>query len=50
MASNELLLALGFTHEGRLRQRWTAKNETYDTNIYGCLIDDGLERNPRVLT
>lgn len=50
VASNELLLALGFTHEGRLRQRWTAKDETYDTNIYGCLIDDWLERNPRSLT
>jgi len=50
VASNELLLSLGFTHEGRLRQRWTAKDETYDTNIYGCLIDDWLERNPRALT
>jgi [ribosomal protein S5]-alanine N-acetyltransferase len=44
VASNELLLSLGFTHEGRLRQRWTAKGETYDTNIYGCLVEDWLKR------
>jgi RimJ/RimL family protein N-acetyltransferase len=42
VASNELLLALGFTHEGRLRGRWVAKGETYDTNIYGCLVEDWL--------
>jgi ribosomal-protein-alanine N-acetyltransferase len=36
-ASNVLLLALGFTHEGLLRQRWVAKGVAYDTNIYGCL-------------
>jgi RimJ/RimL family protein N-acetyltransferase len=45
VASNELLLSLGFTHEGRLRQRWVAKDETYDTNIYGLLLDDWLKRN-----
>ncbi len=45
VASNELLLSLGFAHEGRLRQRWTAKDETYDTNIYGFLVDDWLKRN-----
>ena len=44
VASNALLLSLGFTHEGRLRQRWTAKGETYDTNIYGCLFEDWLKR------
>jgi ribosomal-protein-alanine N-acetyltransferase len=49
VASNQLLQSLGFIHEGRLRQRWTAKGETYDTNIYGCLVADWLERNPRVL-
>jgi RimJ/RimL family protein N-acetyltransferase len=47
VASNELLLSLGFTHEGRLRQRWVAKGETYDTNIYGLLIDDWRQRHAR---
>lgn len=50
VASNELLLSLGFTHEGRLRRRWVAKDEAYDTNIYGCLAGEWLERNPRALT
>lgn len=45
VASNELLRSLGFTHEGRLRQRWVAKDETYDTNIYGLLRDDWLKRS-----
>lgn len=39
-ASNELLLALGFVHEGRLRKRWVAKDAAYDTNIYGCLAQE----------
>jgi RimJ/RimL family protein N-acetyltransferase len=47
VASNELLQSLGFTHEGRLRQRWVAKDETYDTNIYGLLIDDWRQRHAR---
>lgn len=50
VASNQLLQSLGFTHEGRLRQRWTAKGETYDTNIYGFLVDDWLERNAGGIT
>jgi [ribosomal protein S5]-alanine N-acetyltransferase len=41
-ASNELLLALGFVHEGRLRNRWVAKGVAYDTHIYGCLAEEGL--------
>ncbi len=41
-ASNELLLALGFVHEGRLRKRWMAKGMVYDTHIYGCLAEEGL--------
>lgn len=49
-ASNELLLSLGFTHEGRLRQRWVAKDETYDTNIYGLLLEDWLKRNAGGIT
>jgi RimJ/RimL family protein N-acetyltransferase len=44
VASNALLLSLGFTHEGRLRQRWVAKDEIYDTNIYGLLVVDWLKR------
>lgn len=39
-ASNGLLLRLGFTLEGRLRQRWVARGEAYDTNFYGCLAED----------
>ena len=50
VASNELLLALGFTHEGRLRGRWVAKGETYDTNIYGCLVEDWLNHSAREVT
>lgn len=45
VASNGLLLSLGFTPEGRLRQRWVAKGETYDTIIYGLLVDDWSKRN-----
>jgi [ribosomal protein S5]-alanine N-acetyltransferase len=41
-ASNELLLALGFVHEGLLRKRWVAKGVAYDTRIYGCLAEEGL--------
>jgi [ribosomal protein S5]-alanine N-acetyltransferase len=44
VASNELLVSLGFTREGRLRQRWVAKQETYDTNIYGLLVEDWPQR------
>jgi ribosomal-protein-alanine N-acetyltransferase len=36
-ASNALLLALGFVHEGMFRQRWITKGVASDTNIYGCL-------------
>jgi ribosomal-protein-alanine N-acetyltransferase len=43
VASNQLLLNIGFVHEGLLRQRWTAKGNTYDTNIYGCLADEWLQ-------
>jgi len=44
--SNALLRALGFALEGRLRQRWTAKDRTYDTNLYGLLRDDPAPRGP----
>ncbi len=36
-ASCALLLHLGFTCEGLLRQRWSAKGQTYDTAFYGLL-------------
>ena len=39
-ASCKLLANAGFQLEGRLRQRWTAKGVTYDTNLYGLLRDD----------
>ena len=45
-ASNALLLALGFVHEGRLRQRWVAKHQAYDTHIYGCLAAEWWARQP----
>lgn len=38
--SNKLLRALGFTHEGYLRDRWVAKGATYGVNIYGLLASD----------
>lgn len=40
IASHRLLLALGFVHEGRLRQRWVGKGRAYDTNVYGCLAGE----------
>jgi len=39
-ASCSLLTRVGFVLEGTLRQRWTAKGSTYDTNIYGLLADE----------
>lgn len=40
IASNRLLLRIGFVLEGTLRKRWVAREVAYDTNIYGCLVDD----------
>lgn len=40
VASCALLERLGFTLEGTLRQRWTAKGRTYDTRLYGLLADE----------
>ncbi len=40
LASNSLLLRLGFVREGCLRQRWVAKGVAYDTHIYACLADE----------
>jgi ribosomal-protein-alanine N-acetyltransferase len=42
--SNALLQGLGFTLEGTLRQRWTAKGRTYDTHLWGLLRDEWLGR------
>ncbi len=39
-ASSALLLALGFQHEGLLRQRWVDKGAARDVNFYGCLATD----------
>lgn len=36
-ASGRLLLHLGFVKEGLLRQRWVAKGEAKDVEIYGLL-------------
>jgi RimJ/RimL family protein N-acetyltransferase len=44
------LLSLGFIHEGRLRQRWVSKGESYDTNVYGLLVDDWRKRNAEEVT
>ena len=41
-ASNALLLALGFHHEGLLRQRWVDKGSARDVNFYGCLAAEWL--------
>jgi len=40
LASNATLCRLGFSCEGRLRQRWVAKGRRYDTNFYGLLRDE----------
>ena len=40
VASCALLLRVGFTFEGRLRKRWSAKGVAYDTNMYGWLAED----------
>ena len=42
VASSALLCSLGFVLEGRLRQRWAAKGVVYDTDLYGCLLQDWL--------
>lgn len=44
VASNALLLGLGFVREGMLRQRWITKGVANDTNIYGCLSHEWIDR------
>lgn len=43
-ASVRVLQALGFVHEGTLRQRWVAKGAAYDTQMHGLLAEDWLAR------
>lgn len=38
--SEQLLRSLGFTLEGRLRERWEAKGRIYDTHLFACLASD----------
>jgi RimJ/RimL family protein N-acetyltransferase len=45
IASNNLISKLGFIHEGLLRQRWVAKGEASDSNIYGLLSEEPLLQN-----
>ena len=44
VASNALLLKLGFTREGCLRQRWVSAGETPDVKMFGLLKADWLDR------
>lgn len=43
-ASNALLVKLGFTLEGCMRQRWVSAGETPDVNMFGLLKSDWLDR------
>jgi len=45
LASCALLVAVGFTLEGRLRKRWVSRGVAYDTNYYGCLAEDWPARH-----
>lgn len=40
LASNRLLLSLGFQQEGLLRSRWVAKGRTYSVKVYGLLAEE----------
>ena len=39
-ASAALLQKLGFTLEGKLRERWIVDGRTSDTHLYGLLVHD----------
>jgi len=43
-ASGALLGSLGFSREGRLRQRWAAKGRVYDVDAWGLLAGELLRR------
>ena len=47
VASNALLLKLGFALEGCLRQRWVSAGETPDVNMFGLLKSDWLRRESK---
>ena len=40
VASDRLLAVLGFTLEGRARQRWVAQGVAYDTHLHGLLAPE----------
>lgn len=40
LPSSRLLLALGFRHEGRLRQRFATDSEIQDSDVYGLLASE----------
>jgi ribosomal-protein-alanine N-acetyltransferase len=42
IASSNLLLKLGFTHEGRSRQTGLTFDSNYDTNNYGLLREEWM--------
>lgn len=44
LASGALLNSLGFTREGRLRQRWAAKGRVYDVDAWGLLAGELIRR------
>jgi len=49
VASCRIVEALGFTHEGTLRERWVGKRGPYDTRLYGLLAAEWTPPNgPRI--
>jgi len=44
VASHRLLLALGFRHEGTIRERGVVKDEVVDSNFYGLLAREWRAR------
>lgn len=42
-ASCALLRRIGFVHEGTLRRRWVTKGTAHDTQVFGLLVDDGVD-------
>ena len=46
VASGAILRSVGFTREGRLRERWVSRGEAYDTDFYGLLASDWRGGSP----